>query len=72
MYSLHDRILGSLVTAGMGDALGVPSEAYSRAEILQEYGGPIDHFIGPGANVYGAGNLPAEVTDDSSQMYEMA
>ena len=38
IYDLHDRILGCLVTAGMGDALGVPSEAYSRAEILQEYG----------------------------------
>lgn len=72
MYDLHDRILGSLVTAGMGDALGVPSEAYSRAEILEEYGGPIDRFMGPGANIYGAGNLPAEVTDDSSQMFEMA
>lgn len=71
-YDLHDRILGCLVTAGMGDALGVPSEAYSRAEILQEYGGPIDRFMGPGANIYGKGNLPAEVTDDSSQMYEMA
>ncbi len=72
MYDLQDRILGSLVTAGMGDALGVPSEAYGREEILQEYGGPIDHFMGPGNNIYGIGNIPGEVTDDSSQMYEMA
>ena len=71
-YELYDRILGCLVTAGMGDALGVPSEAYGRTEILQEYGKPIDHFMGPGNNIYGEGNLPGEVTDDSSQMYEMA
>ena len=71
-YDLHDRILGSLVTAGMGDALGVPSEAYSRSETIAEYGKPIDHFMGPGNNIYGKGNLPAEVTDDSSQMFEMA
>ncbi len=71
-YDLYDRILGSLVTAGMGDALGVPSEALSRAEILQEFGKPIDCFMGPGDNIYGQGNLPGEVTDDSSQMYEMA
>lgn len=72
VYDLYDRVLGSMVAAGMGDALGVPGEAYGRDEILQEYGGPIDHFMGPGNNIYGEGNLPAEVTDDSSQMYEMA
>lgn len=71
MYDLHDRILGSLVTAGMGDALGVPSEAFSRAEILETFGGPIDRFLGPGENIYCQGNLPAEVTDDTSQMFEM-
>lgn len=71
-YDLHDRILGSLVTAGMGDALGVPSEALSRAEILEEFGKPIDCFMEPGDNIYGLGNLPGEVTDDTSQMYEMA
>ncbi len=71
-YDLHDRILGSLITAGMGDALGVPSEAYSPEEIIEEYGAPIDRFLGPGNNIYGKGNCPGEVTDDSSQMFEMA
>lgn len=71
-YDLYDRILGSMVTAGMGDGLGVPSEAYSRSEILKEFGHPIEAFMGPGDNIYGLGNLPGEVTDDTSQMYEMA
>lgn len=70
-YSLYDRILGSLVAAGMGDALGVPSEAFSRAEILEKFGKPIECFMDPGDNIYGQGNLPGEVTDDTSQMYEM-
>ncbi|HWS28930.1 MAG TPA: ADP-ribosylglycohydrolase family protein [Clostridia bacterium] len=71
-YDLHDRILGSLVTAGMGDGVGVPSEAMSRAEILEEFGKPIDKFLEPGDNPYGLGNVIGEVTDDTSQMYEMA
>ncbi len=71
-YDLHDRILGSLVTAGMGDGVGVPSEAMSRAEILESFGKPIDRFLEPGDNPYGLGNVLGEVTDDTSQMYEMA
>ena len=66
-YDLYDRILGSMVTAGMGDGLGVPSEAYSRSEILKEFGHPIEEFMGPGDNIYGLGNLPGEVTDDTSR-----
>ena len=71
-YDIHDRILGSLVTSGMGDALGVPSEAFSRTEIIETLGGEINCFLPPGENVYGAGNLVGEVTDDTSQMFEMA
>lgn len=71
-YDLHDRILGSLVTAGMGDALGVPSEALSRSEIIETIGGKIEEFLPPGDNIYGQGNLRGEVTDDTSQMFEMA
>lgn len=70
-YDLYDRVLGSLVTAGMGDAIGVPSEAYSRKEIIESTGGPIETFLGPGDNIYGEGNIPGEVTDDTSQMFEM-
>ena len=69
---LYDRILGCLVTAGMGDAIGAPSEAMSRAEILEKFGGPIDTFLDGGENAYAYGNLVGEVTDDASQMYEMA
>ena len=70
-YDLKDRILGSMYAAGIGDAIGVPGEAYSRKEIFETFGHPIDRFYDPGDNIYGLGNVPGEVTDDTSQMYEM-
>jgi ADP-ribosylglycohydrolase len=69
---LYDKILGSLVTAGMGDGIGAPSEAMSRAEITARYGGRIETFIDGSDNPYALGNFVGEGTDDTSQMYEMA
>ncbi len=71
-YDLYDRILGSLTTAGMGDAIGAPSEAMSREEIMAKYGGRITTFLDGSTNAYALGNHIGEVTDDASQMYEMA
>jgi len=72
MYDLHDRILGSLVAAGMGDGVGAPSEAMGRDEILERFGGRIDRFLCCDDNPYSTGNMAGEVTDDASQMFEMA
>lgn len=69
---LYDRVLGCLVTAGMGDGIGAPSEAMSRSEIVEKYGSRIETFIDGSDNEYALGNDIAEVTDDASQMYEMA
>ena len=44
---LYNKIKGTLVAAGMGDAMGAPSEAWSRDEIIKNYGGPITDFIDP-------------------------
>ena len=71
-YDLYDRILGCLVTAGMGDAIGAPAEAMSRDEIKAKYGGRITTFLDGSDNQYALGNNVGEVTDDASQMYEMA
>lgn len=71
-YDLYDRVLGCLVTAGMGDAIGAPAEAMSRVEIREKYGGRIKTFVDGADNEYALGNEIAEVTDDASQMYEMA
>lgn len=69
---LYDRILGSFVTAGFGDALGAPTEALSKDEIIERFGGMITEFTDPSQNVYVSDNDIGEVTDDTSQMYEIA
>lgn len=69
---LNDKILGCLVGSAMGDAIGAPSEALSQDEILKVYGKPISRFIQGIDSIYTHGNNIAEVTDDSSQMYELA
>ena len=69
-YSLYDRVLGSLMSAGVGDALGAPTEGFSRQEI-QEAFGRIVKFEDASQNVISPDNNVGEVTDDSSQMVEM-
>lgn len=70
-YSLYDRIFGSLITAGIGDALGGPTEALSRTEIIEEFG-RITKFEDPSANQISPDNHTGEITDDTSQLFEMA
>jgi len=71
---LHDRILGSLCLAGMGDALGAPTEQWSIQEIASRYGGLVTAFHPPPPDTFAGANggLRAEVTDDASQMYYLA
>ena len=72
--TLQDRILGSLCLAGMGDALGAPTEQWTIAEIEQAYGGLVLHFAEPLPDTFAGANggHRAEVTDDASQMYYLA
>lgn len=69
---LYDHILGCLATAGMGDALGAPTEEWSTREIYARYQGPIRTFHRPPPDTFAAGNEAAQVTDDASQMYYLA
>ena len=70
-YDLYDRVLGSLMTAGIGDALGAPAEGFSRQEIADTFG-RIVKFEDASHNAISPDNLVGEVTDDTSQMIEMA
>lgn len=72
--TLQDRIHASLVLAGMGDALGAPTEQWSIDEITAKYGGLVTAFDEPPADTFAGANLGrrAEVTDDASQMYYLA
>lgn len=71
VYNLRDRILGSLISAGIGDALGAPVEGFSRQEIHQEFG-RVKEFKDASRNVISPDNNIAEITDDTSQLVEMA
>lgn len=70
--NLHDHVLGSLLGAGIGDALGAPTEGLSADEIAGRFGGRVTDFEDGSDNFYALGNNVAEVTDDASQTYEMA
>lgn len=66
---LYDRVLGSLATACIGDALGMPAEQRSPAEIEQMWGGWIRKFQAPPADSpYAEGRSAGQITDDASQM----
>jgi ADP-ribosylglycohydrolase len=66
---LYDRILGSLATACIGDALGAPTEQRSVAEIRETWGGRVEQFYAPPDDApYGKGRKAGQITDDSSQM----
>lgn len=69
---LYDKILGSLLGAGLGDAFGAPSESMGKQEIREVYGGRLTDFVYCGDTLFAKGNEIGEVTDDASQMYEFA
>lgn len=62
-----NKVVGTLVGVALGDAMGMPSEMWSRRKVKQRFGviteflpGPDDHFIVKG---FKAGTI----TDDTSQ-----
>ena len=71
---IRDRILASLSLAGMGDALGAPTEQWTIDEIAATFGGLVTQFEQPTEDTFAGANAGkrAEVTDDASQMYYLA
>jgi ADP-ribosylglycohydrolase len=69
---LHDHILGSLATAALGDAMGAATEQHEIAEIIAIHGGLLRTLIAPSDQTFSAGNLPGQITDDTSQMFALA
>jgi len=69
---LYDRILGSLVTAGLGDAMGAATEQWRTGEIIQAHGGLLRTLVKPPVDTFSAGNKAGQVTDDTSQAYYLA
>src|SRR6266542_944289 len=69
---LYERILGCLLVAALGDALGAPTEGCSRADIIRRYGGLVRDFQPRAADACAAGLRPGEVTYDTSQLLAFA
>ncbi|WP_279138454.1 ADP-ribosylglycohydrolase family protein [Faecalicoccus pleomorphus] len=70
--NLKSGILGCLYAGGLADAMGGATEALSIQEILDRFGGWVEDFEENQDSIYFKGNFRGEVTDDTSQMYEMA
>lgn len=72
--SLRDGILGSLATAGLGDALGAGTEQWTIEEIYAAHDGPIRRLVTPPPDTFAGaeGNRQGQITDDTSQMYYLA
>lgn len=67
-----DRALGALAGVALGDALGMPAETLSRAEIRSRWG-RIDGFVDrPSDHPFSAGLRAGTVTDDTEQTLLLA
>jgi ADP-ribosylglycohydrolase len=70
--ALADRALGALTGLAVGDALGMPTQAMRRADILADYG-PITGLTAAGPRqVIAAGRPAGAVTDDTEQALLLA
>lgn len=65
MDLMYSRILGSLIGVALGDAMGMPSEMWSRQRIENYFGKIADFLPGPDENAISKGLSAGEVTDDT-------
>ncbi|WLD75705.1 ADP-ribosylglycohydrolase family protein [Mogibacterium neglectum] len=69
---MYNKILGCLVGAAAGDAMGAATEARSSNQIIDTFGGKVTEFIKPPNDTFGAGNQAGGFTDDFSSAYFVA
>lgn len=65
MTDKKDKIIGALIGAAYGDAMGMPSEGWSRRRIRIELGEIRSFMPGPEDNIISKGLRRGEVTDDT-------
>ncbi len=68
----YDKILGCLVAAAAGDAMGAATEIRSREQIHEYFGGDVKTFEKPPMETYGRGSEAGQITDDFSVAYVTA
>lgn len=70
--SLADRALGALAGGALGDALGMPTQTLSPAQIADTYG-PVNDFVAPSDDhPVSRGLAAASITDDTEQTLLLA
>lgn len=69
MYSLNDRILGCLIGAGAGDAMGAATESRTTEQIREYFGHKVTDFEVTPMDTFAKGNQPGQATDDFSSAY---
>ncbi|MCX5496130.1 ADP-ribosylglycohydrolase family protein [Kaistia dalseonensis] len=71
--ALAKRIYNVILSACLGDALGAPTESMYPDEILDVFGGRVTAFVpAPPRAPFSMGSAPGSLTDDATQMLEMA
>ena len=64
-----NKILGGLLGAAVGDAMGSATETRSTRQIIEKFGGLVDKFITPPDDVFARGFKAGSVSDDFSLAY---
>ena len=67
MSTLNSKVLGCLVGAAAGDALGAATELRTIEQIKTDFGGWVTTFIAPPQDTFGRCNEAGMVTDDFTQ-----
>ena len=68
---LGKHILGSLLGAALGDAMGAATEQHQIDEIIATHGGLLDKLIPPPVDTFSHSDIAGLVTDDCSQMFAL-
>ena len=67
MSTLDKKVLGSLVGAAAGDAMGAATELRTIEQIKADFGGWVTTFVAPPKDTFGRCNDAGMVTDDFTQ-----
>lgn len=70
--SLIDQAYGTLLGVAIGDALGMPSELWSRQKVKRHFGEITDFLPGPDGHFVAEGMEAGEITDDTNQALKIA
>ena len=68
---LGHHILGGLMGAALGDAMGAATEQHQIDGIIADHGGLLDKLIPPPIDTFSHSDIAGLVTDDCSQMFAL-